>query len=167
VILMKKIINTQQGFVLIISLILLTAMTILVISAMNGVSINERMAGSYMDRNRAYQSAEMALRQGAAILQANADLCVEGCINTNNISGVTAASTTLPTTWVDDDAANISPPAGQAVSGKFKISLLPDSFLPASKDPSACSAYSILGKGIGIDSATSVILQTVAFVCSI
>jgi type IV pilus assembly protein PilX len=159
--------NFQKGFVLIIALVLLTAMTIIVVGAMKGTTLNERMAGSYMDRNRAYQGAEMALRQAQAVLQDNAEICVDGCTNSNNINGVGASIANLATTWTDTNAANIIPPTGQNINGKFVVNLLPDTFLPSSKSATDCSAYSILGRGSGISNETSVILQTIAFVCSL
>lgn len=159
--------RNEKGFVLIVALVLLTAMTIIVVGALKGTTLNERMAGSYMDRNRAYQGAEMALRQAEAKLQENADVCVDGCTSANNINGVGNSSNVLITSWTDTNYAYIVPPTGQVLNGKYAINLLPDSFLPTSKDASSCSAYSILGRGTGIADNTVVVLQTIAFVCSI
>lgn len=157
----------QSGFVLIVSLIILTAVTIIVIGAMKVSTVDEKMVGSYMDRNRAFQSAEMALRQAIASLQANANVCVDGCIKANGIPGVSDLQNTIPTAWSDTDSSNIVPATDMPVTGKYKINLLPDSFLPTSKSAADCSAYSILGRGIGNNDTTQVVLQTIAFVCSI
>lgn len=57
---MKK----QQGAVLIIALIMLLILTILGVAVLDSSVLEERMAGNYIERNRAFQSAEAGLRAG-------------------------------------------------------------------------------------------------------
>lgn len=154
--------NKQQGFILIISLILLVAVTILVVNGMRSTTMNEKMSGNYMDRNRAYQAAEQALRQGSALLQANSDSCLDGCTN-SNVNGVGAVVTTMPSTWSDTNSKDLVLATGQLTSAKFLINQLPDALRPVGKE--SCKAYSIMGRGQGIDSRSVVMLQTTAFVC--
>ena len=54
----------ERGFVLIISMLVLLVLTILVVNSVRNSVLGEKMAGNYMDRNRAMQAAEQALRQG-------------------------------------------------------------------------------------------------------
>ncbi len=54
----------QRGAVLITSLLLLLAMTVLGITAMRGASLEERMALNASLRTRAFYAAESALREG-------------------------------------------------------------------------------------------------------
>lgn len=54
----------QQGAALVISLIMLLLMTILAISSMTNTATQERMAGNNIDKQKAFQAAEAALRDG-------------------------------------------------------------------------------------------------------
>ena len=58
----------QRGAILFVSLIILLLMTILGVTAMSNVSMEERMAGNMRDGDMAVQAAEAALRSGEAWL---------------------------------------------------------------------------------------------------
>ncbi|MBM3116453.1 pilus assembly PilX family protein [Jeongeupia naejangsanensis] len=158
--------RNQQGFVLVVSLILLVIVTILVVNAMRVTTMNEKMAGNYMDRNRAFQAAEQAMRQGESLLQNNAETCLSGCTGTN-VSGVGSVATgnTIPNTWSDNGSSSANMITGQATSGKYLVNQLSDTLRPS--DKSSCKAYSIMGRGQGIDSRSVVVLQTIAYVCPV
>lgn len=59
-----KMVNTQKGAVLIVSLVLLIIMTLLGLSSMSNTVMEERMAGNQRNSNLAFQAAESALRSG-------------------------------------------------------------------------------------------------------
>lgn len=61
--------SSQQGMALVIGLILLLVMTLMSIAAMRTTMMQERMAGSFQDNQRAFQAAETALREGEEILE--------------------------------------------------------------------------------------------------
>lgn len=156
----------EQGFVLIVSMLVLLVLTILVVNSVRNSALGEKMAGNYMDRNRAMQAAEQALRQGEAVLLGadNGQTCLSGCSVT---SGVVAASatnvTTIPSVWTDAGATTITSASGQLTAAKFQVAQLAD--VLRAGDKTDCKAYSIMGRGSGIDSRAIVILQTVAYVC--
>lgn len=56
--------KNERGAVLIIALIMLLILTVLGVAVMESSVIEERMAGNAIDRNRAFQAAETALRMG-------------------------------------------------------------------------------------------------------
>jgi type IV pilus assembly protein PilX len=58
----------QTGAVLVISLVILMAMTLIGVTAMQNTTQNERMANNARQRNLAFQAAEAGLRAGEAIL---------------------------------------------------------------------------------------------------
>lgn len=161
----------QNGFALIIVMIILAVMSILVVNSVRNATLGEKMAGSYMDRTRAQQAAEQALRQGEAILIANGKLCLAGCAvsSTAVVTSSTAAATVLPAAWPGDAGAVTATTAtGQVSSAKYVVSLLGSAFVPASPSVlNKCKPYSIMGKGVGADTSSIVVLQTVAFVCSV
>lgn len=53
----------QRGAALIIGLIMLLILSLLGVAAMSNISLQEKMTGSLLDRNRAFQAAETALRR--------------------------------------------------------------------------------------------------------
>ncbi len=152
----------QDGFILVVSLILLITVTILVVNGMRNTVFNEKMAGNHMDRNRAYQAAEQALRQGVALLQSNANVCVDGCTN-SNLLGVGPSVNAIPNGWSATNSQNVTLANGQLTTAQFLINQLPDSMLPSDKND--CKVYSVIGRGQGIDRRAVVILQTTAFAC--
>jgi type IV pilus assembly protein PilX len=61
---MKTVLNQrrQRGAILIISLMFLVVLTMLALTTMSGITLEERMAGQYRDLNVAFQAAESAIR---------------------------------------------------------------------------------------------------------
>lgn len=59
----------QRGAALLISLVMLLAMTILAVTAARQVTLQERMAGNLRERSIAFEAAEAGLRQGEQFLQ--------------------------------------------------------------------------------------------------
>jgi len=55
--------HSQRGAVLIVSLLILLIMTIMGVSAMQSSTLEEKMASNERDRNVAFQSAEVGMRQ--------------------------------------------------------------------------------------------------------
>lgn len=72
---MRKIHNTfiqkQSGSVLIISLIILVAMTLIGITAMRTSVMEEKMTGNMRDKELAFQAAEATLREAEQYIQDN------------------------------------------------------------------------------------------------
>src|SRR5574343_181529 len=97
----------QRGFALIMSMLVLLMLSIVVLNAVRSNVLNERMAGAYMDRTRAYQAAEQAVQQGKALLMSNTTVCFEsalGCSVAANgaataIPSGTPLETSMPNTW--------------------------------------------------------------------
>ena len=54
----------QQGIVLIVAMVMLIVMSILGISSVRGIALEEKMASNAHDRSIAFQAAEAALRAG-------------------------------------------------------------------------------------------------------
>lgn len=59
----------QRGVVLVVSLIMLLLMTLIGVTAMQTVTLDERMAGNAHQRNIAFQTAEAGLRAGESHIQ--------------------------------------------------------------------------------------------------
>jgi type IV pilus assembly protein PilX len=63
--------QTQRGATLLISLILLLIITVLAISSMREVTLEERIVGNLRDQQAAFNGAESALREGESRLAAS------------------------------------------------------------------------------------------------
>ena len=82
----------QEGFVLIVGLVILGLLTMLALSAMRDTTMQEKMAGASRDSGLAFQAAESALR--------DAENCITGA--TDNCTFDAAAN---PAHFDKDDAA--------------------------------------------------------------
>ena len=67
----NKLMNKQKGSVLIISLIILVAMTLIGITAMRTSVMQEKMAGNMRNKELALQAAEATLREAEQYIQDN------------------------------------------------------------------------------------------------
>jgi type IV pilus assembly protein PilX len=61
--------RSQNGFVLVTSLIFLVVITLLAVSAINSSTLQERMASNQREKSRARQAADAALRRGELVLE--------------------------------------------------------------------------------------------------
>lgn len=159
--------DKQEGFVLIVCLILLAILSLLVIHGMGVNTMGEQMAGNQMDRARAQMAAEQAITQALADLQTNGVACMDGCSNTNNTT-VKDTSATLRSAWSEVGAITATDTAWSATSSdpkasaKYSITWQDNAVF----DKPDCKAYSVMGRGQGFNSNSVVILHTVAYVCS-
>lgn len=184
----------QRGFALLTSMLVLLVLSIVVVNAVRTNLLNERASGGYMDRTRAFQAAEQAIQQGKALLMANTTLCFEsalGCsVSGGQVSAIASGTTpllndatyssNLPTgaSWADGRAVTISPSTksdGTAQNTKYMVTRLANTSLVTPTETggtqsylqSNCKAYSIIGRGVGMDSNAVVMLQVVTWLCPI
>jgi type IV pilus assembly protein PilX len=162
--------KNQEGFVLVVALVLLAIVSLLAVNGMGVTTMNERMAGNHMDRGRAYAAAEQALTQAQDFLRKHAEKCLaEGCVaektgpsnTTLEGTGAEEPGTALPSKWSDTNSATVTLAKDQDTRAKYLINWLSN----AAFSKTDCQAYSIMGHGQGIAEKTVVILQTVAYVC--
>lgn len=65
--------SRSQGVVLIISLFVLLAITLMATVSMESLGLGERMAGNFKDRQLAFQTAETALRDAESAIRSDTD----------------------------------------------------------------------------------------------
>lgn len=88
--------ESQRGATLIIALILLLIITMVALSGVETVTLEEKMTANTYDRSLAFQSAEAGLRAGEAVAEAQSQ---------NNNGGFDSAGIYLDT----DDTCSVSP----------------------------------------------------------
>jgi type IV pilus assembly protein PilX len=164
----------QGGFVLVVAMIVLAVVSLFAIQGMGMAGMSERLAGNYTDRARAMAAAEQAIAQAEALLQTNGVTCLQaGCTKAANIgiTGLTAAhaTSTLPTMWPanDSEAANAALVSGVQGTGtgstaKYLVTYLSD----ASFAKTDCQPYNIMARGVGLNSQSVVVLQTISYLCA-
>ncbi len=71
--------SAQRGIALVVALILLVVITLVGLAAVRGTIMQQKMASNLYDREVSFQSAEAALRAGAALVITNPSLVARNC----------------------------------------------------------------------------------------
>lgn len=100
--------HSQGGWTLLISLIFLLALSMLGITAMQGATLEERMAGNQRERNIAFEAAEAALRDAEQDIMTSGRISgslgfAAGCNSASNYLGLCSPSTTVTPVWESVD----------------------------------------------------------------
>lgn len=179
--------NPQQGFVLIVALILLLVLTLLGLAAAQSTSLEQKMAGNARDQDLAFQSAEAGLSAAQGCLLSATVACVEFNPVTTGGAGSylftpPPAASTAPPIWQQagfwTTAGNTlgytaitgtSLPAPVAAQPQFIIEKLPAVAAPGNNlgqsqfggGTPALGRWRITSLGTGGSSSTTAMLQTV------
>lgn len=158
----------QQGAALIIALVLLVIMTLLGLSSMRTVSLEEKMSGHTYDRSISFQATEAALREAEAWVAANKPTPAAGAACT--ASGVCGRQTSGDVDmWLDESITNWAE-ASEVESGsvsvtpQYLIEYLGNTFPCQPNDPSAnndCRRYRITARSNAGDDRANVMLQSI------
>lgn len=112
----------QQGWSLLISLVFLFVLSMLGLSAMQGASLEERMAGSQRERNIAFEAAEAALRDAEQDILASGRISgslgfASDCNNAAVYLGLCSPSTTVTPAWESVDWRDTASPVRYVIYG--------------------------------------------------
>lgn len=121
----------QQGFALVVAMILLVVITLLALGALRSTTLQTRMAANLYDRGLAFQSAESALMAAQTVVTGNPDLTsIAGtsCTPTDNACPLVPSNT-----WTTD------------ATGWRSVD---SSFLPNSSQYSAVAQYHVDYMGV-------------------
>lgn len=94
--------NTQQGAVLIVSLIILVLMTIIGVSAIKTTTLEERMVGNMRDQDLAFQSAEAAVIEGENYLENTVLIVTDGSAGIHDKGTLIDQFPFYADTWTDN-----------------------------------------------------------------
>lgn len=148
--------NHQRGAALIIGLIMLLILTLLGVTAISNVTLQEKMAGSLIDRSRAFQAAEIALRRAEnhvnGLNGADTDSETGTAIYDLNSGGAQPTPTDIDA-WNDNyivapDISGISTAPRYRIEQQIKVS------------DSQPTIYRLSAIGYGNRPGTAVVLQT-------
>lgn len=120
----------ERGAVLITGLILLAMVMLLGMAAMRTVTLQERLSGSSVDYNQAFQAAEAALRAGEAAVKANTKPAGYHVFNVKDDPAPAVKNLAQGHTYWNHDFSGSHPPAeyplygaGNAKNPKYIIEL--------------------------------------------
>lgn len=176
----------QDGVALVVALILLVIMTLLGLSSVRTVALEERMTSNTFDRSLAFQAAEAGLRAGeiAAQAQANAippnsgfvSLGVyvdanDSCVASPCQNGLCAVpDKDCPARWLDPSFGGWVNAGGLglgslATTPQYVVEFLGDNFPCNIDDPTTgaqdCNRYRITARSHGGGDRALVILQSI------
>jgi type IV pilus assembly protein PilX len=159
----------QEGVALVIALIMLVVMTLLGLSALRTVSLEERMAAQTYDRSLAFQAAESGLREAENYVESNAPLLplIAGGCDANGVCDIPVSSD--EERWAEEGFSGWKT-ATSVINGN--ISLTPQYIIEYLGDtfpcqPSApltstdCKRYRITAKSNEGSDRASVLLQSI------
>lgn len=168
----------QSGAVLLISIVMLTAITLMSVVAMKSSLLQEKLVAGAMDQSIAFQAAESALRDAERYI--NAELTANSTFTPTCSGGLCYPSTTTTSVWAainDWETSSIPIKYGakstptktfpQVINQpRYIIELLPD--LPADAGNNAGigaasggTAFRITAVGWGKRTTTPVMLQSI------
>ncbi|MGH8413439.1 MAG: pilus assembly PilX family protein [Gammaproteobacteria bacterium] len=174
--------DPQQGFVLIVALILLLVLTLLGLAAAQSTSLEQKMAGNARDQDMAFQASEAGLSAARGCVLSATPACVAFNAVTTGGNGSYLFDVTNPTLWTQANfwttAGNTlgytaitgtSLPSPVAAQPQFIIEELPPVAAPGMNlgqsqfgggTPSV-SRYRVTSLGTGGSSTTTTMLQSV------
>ena len=165
----------QRGVALVVALILLVVMTLVGLSGLRSVTLEERMTSHTFDRSISFQAAEAALKEAEAFVQANQSLPAlqpaagTACSAVNGVCGAPVPATherwfdepPLPSPWFSATALTNG---GISITPQYMIEFLGNGF---SCSPGVvgsatnCSRYRITARSNAGADRSVVLLQSI------
>jgi type IV pilus assembly protein PilX len=160
--LFHRTLHNQRGAVLVAGLMLLVVLTLLGVVAMQGTTLQERMAGNMREQEQAFQSAEAALRSGETFLRTTAILpAFTGTAGLYPQADPGAPRWSQSATWGVDGSRPYTGPEGETTP-RFIVEQLPyeaDSLASDEELPSS-GMYRVIARGTGSLGRAVVVLES-------
>lgn len=163
----------QGGVALVIALILLVLMTLVGLTAMRGVTLEERMSANTYDRSLSFQAAESALKEAEDFVALNrpTPAALSGCLN--GVCG--APNPAAVERWQDNafpfppavdgwQSATVVANGAISITPQFIVEYLGDTFPCQPGNPAStsdCKRYRITARSAPGPDRSQVILQSV------
>ena len=164
--------SAQGGVALVVALILLVVMTLVGLSGLRNVTLEERMTANTFDRSISFQAAEAALREAEALVQAQNTLpAMQPAAGTACNAGTAVCGAPAPPElerWLDNatpwaNAATLNN-GGITITPQYMIEFLGNTFTcfpGAVGSPTNCSRYRITARSNAGADRSVVILQSI------
>jgi type IV pilus assembly protein PilX len=158
--------RAQQGMVLVICLIMLLLLTLSGLAAMQGSTLQEKMAGNSRDSEQAFLAAEAALRGGEAFMASASG--ASATFNTTGTAGLYDVATSgVNVDWQAATAnwRNSATLSGVAATPQYLVERLPEVTnkglsLEADQPLSTMIIYRITASAVGQTTTSRAVLQS-------
>jgi type IV pilus assembly protein PilX len=141
----------QRGATLIVLLVMLVVVTLLTLSSLRSTTQEERMAGNFRDRDKAFQAAEAVVQTCIAQVKAG----TYPLATTLAPVAATAASGSTPANWDASDAwTNATKSTAVTITGA-KLAADPRCMV----ETLSTGSFRVTGRAVGANADTVVILQ--------
>lgn len=161
----------QKGAVLVVSLIFLMVLTLIALGGSESARFQERMAGNLRDRSLAFQSAESAIREAEAVIEASSRNAVDSWSGINGLYGISDTEVDYLDSGSWSDAVEATDIDGVALAPRYFIKHLSDSNsgqgalnigqgYGAQKGSGITAMFRITARGTGASGTAPVIIQT-------
>lgn len=157
----------QAGVALVVALILLVIMTLVGLSALRTVTLEEKMTAQTFDRSLSFQAAEAALREAEALVEASPPTpaalaaCLAGICGAPDASATERWADTSFTGWQDATAVANGP---ISITPQYIVEYLGNTFPCQPGTPSAgndCKRYRITARSNAGNDRAAVMLQSI------
>ena len=124
--------NSQEGWVLVIGLVVLVMLTLIAMALMRTTLLEEKMAGASRDINLSFEAAEAGLRGAEAFIESQADDSAFTATGSGLYAQGTAAGNLEPapfgTNWDNDNSRVLSStPTGVTSAPRYMIKKIGES----------------------------------------
>lgn len=158
--------RAQQGMVLVICLIMLLLLTLSGLAAMQGSTLQEKMAGNSRDSEQAFLAAEAALRGGEAFMASASG--ASATFDTTGTAGLYDVATSgVPVDWqaAATNWRNSAALSGVATTPKYLVERLPEVTnkglsLEADQPLNTMIIYRITASAVGQTTTSRAVLQS-------
>lgn len=157
----------QAGVALVVALILLVIMTLVGLSALRTVTLEEKMTAQTFDRSLSFQAAEAALREAETLVETTAPTpaalapCVAGVCGAPNSTATVRWADTSFTGWQNATAVVNGP---ISLTPQYIVEYLGNTFPCQPGTPSAgtdCKRYRITARSNAGNDRSAVTLQSI------
>lgn len=158
--------RAQQGMVLVICLIMLLLLTLSGLAAMQGSTLQEKMAGNSRDSEQAFLAAEAALRGGEAFMASASG--ASATFDTTGTAGLYDVATSgVPVDWqaAATNWRNSAALSGVATTPKYLVERFPEVTnkglsLEADQPLNTMIIYRITASAVGQTTTSRAVLQS-------
>ena len=157
----------QAGVALVVALILLVIMTLVGLSALRTVTLEEKMTAQTFDRSLSFQAAEAALREAEALVESTVPTpaalaaCVAGVCGAPNATATVRWADTSFTGWQNAAVVANGP---ISITPQYIVEYLGNTFPCQPGTPSAgtdCKRYRITARSNAGNDRAAVMLQSI------
>jgi len=159
--------NRQRGVVLFVVLVMMLLLTIIGVTAMNNVTMEERMAGNLRDSDLAFQAAEAVLRNGenwlSPLITPPGSCTTDPCVTVWNAGTLSGLAGQDDTWWNTNGRVGAGDISGLYAPPRYileELAWVRDSLVVGHTGTTGSDYYKVTARAVGGSQSAISILQT-------